>query len=111
MTHKELQDLFIINFTRKNPGVILCENHSGKTPVKKNVWIPYGMPSSGGGSDLMAFYPGAVVKFYEVKTLAYPTLSAKQVRWADMMTRLGFEYYVVKELKAGGYDVIYYRDY
>ena len=103
MTHGELQNLFIISFQKAHPEARIFENHSGKARINKKLWIPYGMPSSGGGSDLMAFYPGGVTEFYEVKTIK-DTHRPDQKRWANLVTSLGFKYFIVRET-GGGYVV------
>lgn len=104
MTHSELQNLFILSFQKAHPEARIFENHSGKARINKKLWIPYGMPSSGGGSDLMAFYPGGVTKYFEVKTIAYPTMSKGQIKFAKFLVSLGFKYFIVRETKEG-YEV------
>jgi hypothetical protein len=100
MTHGELQDIFILDFQKANPAARIFENHSGKARINKKLWIPYGMPSSGGGSDLMAFYPGGITEFYEIKTID-DIMRPKQIDVATLMTRLGFKYFIVRETGEG----------
>jgi hypothetical protein len=96
MNHDTLQKLFIKWFQENHPEARILENRSGKARINKELWIPYGMPSTGGGSDLMAFYPGGVTEFYEVKTKD-DIMRPDQIKWANCVTGLGFKYFIVRE--------------
>jgi hypothetical protein len=112
MKHKDLLNYFIAWFAKKYTDARIIENHSGKARITKHKWIPYGMPPTGGGSDLMAFHTGGKTVFYEVKTNAYPKLSPDQHRWATLVTSLGFEYYVVREWEGPEtFQVFSYEEY
>lgn len=106
MTHGDLQDIFILWFQENYPESRIFINHSGKAKINKKIWIPYGMPCTGGGSDLVAFRPGGITEFYEVKTKK-DTLHPDQIRWANLVVGLGFDYFVVKE-QGEGFEIVDY---
>lgn len=100
MNHKDLQTLFILDFQRDNPEARIIINRSGKERVSKKIFIPYGFPPGGSGPDLIALYPGAVTKYFEVKTLD-DVMRPDQIKFANFLVSMGFEYYVVRERGAG----------
>ena len=88
----------------------LLDNNSGMAHHRDGTVIPYGMPPVGGGADKFAFGPGGVTEFYEVKTFAYPTMSRRQIDFANTFTSLGFAYFVVMETQDDlGFELVSYH--
>jgi hypothetical protein len=96
VTHAEVSHILIGLFVQHRKGWRIIPNRSGVATFESSR-VPYGVPPTGGGSDYMAFGPGAQCEFWEVKTLAYPRMSKRQKRWATIMTDLGFSWYIFRE--------------
>ncbi len=94
MTHGQICNIFIKWFMQNYPGWFILQNNSGYASAEH---VRYGMPSTGGGFDFFAFGPGAQTEFFEIKTIAKPTLQKNQKAFDKKMSAKGFKCWVVKE--------------
>ncbi len=97
----------------------MIPNRSGQAEYN-TVYVPYGIPPGGGGSDFILFgsrqmagSPGGekvfTCEFLEIKTIAYPTLSRKQKRWLKHMAGLGAACWIFRETRtSAGFEVVGY---
>jgi hypothetical protein len=109
MTHSDISELFkkwFINQPRYNKWY-LFPNSTGYASAEH---VHYGLPPGGGGADFVCFGDGHT-EFFEVKTIAYPTLSKKQKNFVKNMTAQGFKCWVCKELPSGEIYIIDARLY
>ena len=93
--HKDVEEVLKRWFLEQSQyrGWYLLKNESGWDDKKK---AHCGFPDTGGGSDYIALGFGQT-EFFEVKTDAYPTLSAKQKIFARNMTNQGFKCWVFRQ--------------
>jgi hypothetical protein len=121
MTTSELTEKFLLWFQEKYPDARIYRNNTGiawrhlntggKVPVKFGIPLPQGKGKAGGGPDWIAFMSmfskcgecggapiGLSVMFFEIK-LKNHKMSKEQKKFADLMTSLGGEYFIVKEIK------------
>lgn len=111
MTHKEVEQLLIRWFCiqPQYKGWHIFENSTGYANEEH---VHYGVPNTGGGADYFAFGPNAQTEFFEVKTIASPTLQKNQKEFRDKMIKLGFKCWVFKEWeKWPGFYVVPAEDY
>lgn len=105
MTANKLSKLFLKWFQEQNPEAKIYRNNSG-TIRRKNQMIHFGTPNKG-GADFIAFVSirtGDInndylsVEFYKIKT-AKDKMLKEQIKFANMITNMGGEYFIVHELK------------
>ncbi len=120
MTHAEVSE-FAIRWFNEQPqykGWVMIPNRSGQAEYN-TVYVPYGIPPGGGGSDFILFgsrlmagsLGGGVFtcEFLEIKTIAYPTLSRKQKRWLKIVSNMGAACWIFRETRTEpGYEVVGY---
>lgn len=95
----------------------MIPNRSGQAEYN-GVYVPYGIPPGGGGSDFILFGSRQMAggdegmgvftaEFLEIKTIAYPTLSRKQKRWLKVMAGLGAACWIFRETQTEpGWEVV-----
>ena len=111
MTHAEVSELAIrwFNEQPKYKNFVLIPNRSGQAEYN-GVYVPYGIPPGGGGSDFILFGQREGVfacEFLEIKTIVYPTLSRKQKRWLKRMAGLGAACWIFRETRtSAGFEVV-----
>jgi hypothetical protein len=115
MTTKKLTEQFLIWFQKNNQDGRIYRNNTGMMQKGKR-FVKFGIPLTGGGSDFIAFLPvfrvdesGFVHKilisqFYELK-LKKDKMSKKQIDFANLITGMGGDYFIVKE-KNDSFDVV-----
>ena len=113
MTANELSKRFLKWFQENNPESRIFRNNAGCFKTEAGQWVRYGIPNAG-GSDFIAFVPFVpvvketchgkcthsflTVQFYEIKTLK-DKMSAAQIKFADLICKMGGEYFIVKNNK------------
>ena len=113
MTHAEVSELAIrwFNEQPKYVGWVMIPNRSGQAEYN-TVYVPYGIPPGGGGSDFILFGQREGIfttEFLEIKTIAYPTVSKKQRRWLKRMAGLGAACWIFRETQtSAGFEVVGY---
>lgn len=118
MTANNLSKHFLLYWQKQNPDGRIYRNNSGATKTASGGFIRFGIPFKG-GPDFIAFLPKQVfysvkdqqwseskyiltAEFYEIKT-KNDRMSKEQKQFADLITGMGGNYYVVNEIKEKPY--------
>jgi hypothetical protein len=111
MNANTLSKIFLLWFQKNNQQAKIYRNNSGCFKTEAGNWVRYGIPVKG-GSDFIAFIPevlrvlplsikvlaNATCEFYEIKTLK-DRMSKDQINFANMICEMGFNYFIVREIK------------